>query len=69
MDRRKKIEAELIRILAARHNGAILSRFQDWSASRSPDDVEHGLRFVGRNAGSLQIVKQKRSNVVLMPKR
>jgi hypothetical protein len=69
MDRRNKIEAELIRILATRHNGSVLSRFQDWSASRSPDDVEHGLRFLGRNSAPLQIVNQKRSDVVLMPKR
>jgi hypothetical protein len=69
MDRRKKIETELIRILATRHNGSVLSRFQDWSASRSPDDIEHGLRFLGRNSAPLQIVRRKRSNVVGIPKR
>jgi hypothetical protein len=67
--RTNKIEIELLRILTTRNNGSVLARFHNWSAGKAPEDVEGGLRFLGRYAGSLQIVRWKRSNVVAMPKR
>jgi hypothetical protein len=69
-DRHKnKIETELLSVMVSQNNGSVLARFEDWAAARSPEDVVHGLRLLGRNAGSLQIVRRKRSNVVGMPKR
>ena len=69
-DRHKnKIETQLLRVVMSQNNGSVLARFQDWSAGKAAEDVEHRLCFLGRNAGSLQIVRRKRWNVVGMPKR
>jgi hypothetical protein len=51
--RTNKIEIELLRILTTRNNRSVLARFHDWSAGKAPEDVERGLRFLDRNAGSL----------------
>jgi hypothetical protein len=64
-----KKEAELLRVISTRNNGSVLARFEDWAALQAPEIVDHALRFVGRNAGSLHLVKPKTSNVVVMPKR
>jgi predicted ABC-type transport system involved in lysophospholipase L1 biosynthesis ATPase subunit len=59
-----RIEAELLRIITGRNTGSVLSRFQDWPAAKAPEDVERGLRFLGRHAGPLQNVRQHRLKVV-----
>jgi hypothetical protein len=59
-----RIEAELLRIITSRNTSSVLSRFQDWAAANAPEDVEHGLRFLGRHADPLQNVRQQRLKVV-----
>jgi hypothetical protein len=49
----KKIETELLRICRDTDNGARLSRFEDWAAMRSPEEVEYGRRFLSSNLRSI----------------
>ena len=54
MDNRKKIEADLLKILNDRQSGSRLSRFEDWAATSSNKAVAYGWQFLSSKARSVR---------------
>lgn len=50
--RAHRIEKELLRLCHDTENGARLSRFEDWAATRSPAEVEYARHFLSTKSGS-----------------
>jgi hypothetical protein len=69
MNKRKssKIESEISTILNGSSGGSKLSRFEDWAAGRSPEDIRLALRFIALNAEAF--AKPRPGQVITMPNR
>lgn len=67
---RKKIEADLVKILNGRQSGSRLSRFEDWVATSSNKAVAYGRQFITSNARSFRAGRPVSANVVqIVPER
>jgi hypothetical protein len=62
-----KIQSDLISILESRQAGSKLARFEDWAASRPPQDVEYGMRFLDGCSDSAYA--RRRCTVIEFPKK